>query len=572
MGDNPKNRDETEGSGHSGVEWFPAIFIGVVALISYYLTSAPTVTWIHDSQDSGELAAAAACFGIPHPTGYPLYMLLGGILIRLFGWVDPGRVMVLISVVSGAVAICVMARVGGLASRWAWGSERLTAWQAGWVGALGSGFILVNPIFWGQSVVCEVYAFAMLLQALMWLALVKYLQSVEAKDEKGSQRRFILIGFTVGLIAAHHLVGLAILIAVLITVIFKPPSKVLEYIPLFLIAMLPGLLLYLYLPVASSMNPEVDWGNPETIGNFVDHVTGSQYSGRISGGGVSTQESHEARRFQHQVIKLTTRLAAAGIFLLVAAFIRLVGIRGGSAGKVLLIGIIPFAIVIVFHSAMYEVSDNYIFLYPLVVAVPLFLSVGISQIALLLGKIHKSLFWVVFIFLIWMVASSFEEDRTRFNVSEPLTNSSATFSVREIANFPQDAVVIVSSDGHYGSLIYTSVCGLNSPGTGERIRPRPDLLILPLFRIHSKWFHENLTDRGIVTDSEALESLSGMGYYDSLVGFIELMTPERRVFVDSAHDRARLMDYGFDVETIPRSVFFEVKKADDMLQSPRIID
>src|SRR4030095_1268407 len=55
---------------------------GIVFLVCFYvylLTLAPTVWFI----DSGELSAVASTLGIAHPTGYPLFILIGFIFTKL---------------------------------------------------------------------------------------------------------------------------------------------------------------------------------------------------------------------------------------------------------------------------------------------------------------------------------------------------------------------------------------------------------------------------------------------------------------------------------------------------------
>ncbi|HET7153479.1 MAG TPA: DUF2723 domain-containing protein, partial [Candidatus Kapabacteria bacterium] len=56
-----------------------AIGVSVVAFIVYLLTLAPNVVFI----DSGELATVAATLGIAHPTGYPLFSLVGYLFTHL---------------------------------------------------------------------------------------------------------------------------------------------------------------------------------------------------------------------------------------------------------------------------------------------------------------------------------------------------------------------------------------------------------------------------------------------------------------------------------------------------------
>ena len=55
------------------VKKYLALIISTVALIIYVITLAPSVVQI----DSGELAAVQITLGIAHPTGYPLYTILG---------------------------------------------------------------------------------------------------------------------------------------------------------------------------------------------------------------------------------------------------------------------------------------------------------------------------------------------------------------------------------------------------------------------------------------------------------------------------------------------------------------
>ncbi len=56
-------------------------FLPVVLFLSlltvYGMTLAPGLTWANSGADGGDLITAAATGGVPHPTGYPVYLLLG---------------------------------------------------------------------------------------------------------------------------------------------------------------------------------------------------------------------------------------------------------------------------------------------------------------------------------------------------------------------------------------------------------------------------------------------------------------------------------------------------------------
>jgi hypothetical protein len=64
--------------------WSEAVAVACAVTALYASGACPTIY----VGDSGELATAAATLGIPHPPGYPLYVLLGRLWIRLI-WGAP---------------------------------------------------------------------------------------------------------------------------------------------------------------------------------------------------------------------------------------------------------------------------------------------------------------------------------------------------------------------------------------------------------------------------------------------------------------------------------------------------
>ena len=62
-----------------------ALGVAVMAFTLYALTLAPGLTWRNSASDGGDLLTAAFTWGIPHPTGYPTYL----ILLRGFSTVIP---------------------------------------------------------------------------------------------------------------------------------------------------------------------------------------------------------------------------------------------------------------------------------------------------------------------------------------------------------------------------------------------------------------------------------------------------------------------------------------------------
>ena len=61
------------------LEYILASSVAGFSFIVYIVTLCPTVNFI----DSGELVTACATMGIAHPTGYPLFTLIGWIVAHL---------------------------------------------------------------------------------------------------------------------------------------------------------------------------------------------------------------------------------------------------------------------------------------------------------------------------------------------------------------------------------------------------------------------------------------------------------------------------------------------------------
>lgn len=143
------------------------------ALLAVYLTTMPpSLTWAHHGADGGDLATAVVRGSIPHPPGFPTYLVLGEAFDRL-PWRDPAWRLSLMSAVLAAGA-------GGLSALAVWGlvqrsfaESRRSAFACV---TLVSGLVLgLSPLFWSQALIVEVYApaafFAALVMALaLWRA------------------------------------------------------------------------------------------------------------------------------------------------------------------------------------------------------------------------------------------------------------------------------------------------------------------------------------------------------------------------------------------------------------------
>ena len=209
--------------------------------------------------DSGELVTAVATLGIPHPSGYPLYVLLG----KAFTLAIPfGSIAFRMSLFSAVCAALSCAVAYALAR--AWSLRRDAAF-------LAAGLLAFSPSFWSQANIQRVYSLNALFVVTATLAATRWL--------RGRRDSQLAVAFLLcGLGAANHTfmalyaVALGVYVtAVDLRVLVEPASfarRALTVFGPFFVGLLP----YAYLPLRSRMNPRLDWGDPETFAGFRDVV------------------------------------------------------------------------------------------------------------------------------------------------------------------------------------------------------------------------------------------------------------------------------------------------------------
>ena len=90
--------------------------LGIAALALYVATAAPTVVTVFD--DSLEFQVVLPTLGIAHPTGYPLYTLLGWLSTRLLPFGDAAYRANLFSALTASLTVVLLYR--GCSRRHCW--------------------------------------------------------------------------------------------------------------------------------------------------------------------------------------------------------------------------------------------------------------------------------------------------------------------------------------------------------------------------------------------------------------------------------------------------------------------
>jgi hypothetical protein len=166
-----------------------ALMAATASLLIFAGTLASDLSWQSFGGDGGELVTASMTLGIPHPPGYPLYILLG----RLFAFLPIGSIAArysLFSAVAGSFAVGFVVLNLSKRNRLAPGSP---------LGLVAAGIALaLTPLVWSQAIIAEVYALNLALLAFFLWTIVQ-------------RKSFWLIGLAFGLCITGHLSALMLL-------------------------------------------------------------------------------------------------------------------------------------------------------------------------------------------------------------------------------------------------------------------------------------------------------------------------------------------------------------------------
>lgn len=374
--------------------FFEGTIAGASALLAfglYWRTLAPGLL----GGDSGEFQFAAWVGGFAHPTGYPLYLLLGRLWTHLLPLGDPAWRMNLFSAFWGATTVGLFY---GLARQVLEPVARPAGPWAGRAAALSAAALCaVTPTFWSQAVIAEVYTLnAALLMALLW-ALTRW-----AATKRTSW--LYAAAFLFGLGLAHHRTTLLWLPAIVLFgwwvgrrgLTSRSPSLkgqgedispplagetvggegVLNREKALLLALLVGLplLLYAYIPLTAPRAPylHVQVGPEQTlelytptVAGFFEYVTGRTFESEFRPlGDALARAPAEARR-------LAVELTWPGILL---GLIGLGWLARRGRPFLALTGL-GFVILFVFNL-FYGIGDIAVYYIPLYLIGSLWIAVG----------------------------------------------------------------------------------------------------------------------------------------------------------------------------------------------------
>ncbi len=376
---------------------------GAAAFLLYWLTLAPGLTWSHFGADGGELLAAATTNGVPHPPGYPLYMLLLQGWLWLAGWLFPASdiawrgnlLSALLAAASVGLSVPLMARLlarlaardpraeagerGG--ARWLWACAGSLAWGA-------------SQQLWSQALITEVYA----LHALIIVLLLRLLFAPEPAAPNGDSQRTVSqqtvslqtmsqqtaslqhvwwLALPIGLGLAHHVTIVLLLPAVLYYVRAQHGWRALPVLlGAAVVGALGALLLHTRTPLVaggwSLMPSPINWGYPDNPDGLWWLLSGSAYRSYL----FDFSRAQILEQVSEWAFALTRQFSPLGLAIALLGFAHLdaVSPRLRNFG---LLWVLPIS----FYSIIYYTRDSEIYLLPVVWLLAFWLAVGLTNLS-----------------------------------------------------------------------------------------------------------------------------------------------------------------------------------------------
>lgn len=293
-----------------------AAITSIIVFLIYFSTMAPSVLQI----DTGELAAAQALPGIAHPTGYPLFTMLGWLFSLLPLPVSTIYQLNLFATLTTTVGIYFfiksldyllnnfalfekITKSGKSKKAKSGKNKEINVDERSFpdllipvLSIIGGLTLAFGKTVWFQSTSVEVYSLHLALISAAFYTLLRAfggkvmrsqsheVQTAELTNNKQSQKSqvfdWLVFAAVLALAFSNHMTTLLIIpaTAYLFFVKFKFEKTGFITLAKMLALFFPLLILiYAYLPIRAGMNPEIIWGNPIDLEKILRHVSGKQY-------------------------------------------------------------------------------------------------------------------------------------------------------------------------------------------------------------------------------------------------------------------------------------------------------
>ncbi|MBS1266574.1 MAG: hypothetical protein MAG795_00541 [Candidatus Woesearchaeota archaeon] len=452
------------------IPWFVIpVIVFVFTLLIYLKTMSSSVFW----GDSGELTAAVCSMGVAQWPGYPLYIIVG----KLFSLIPLGSIasrLNFMSVFFGASAVAVVYLI----------VKELADIKTSLLAAI---VFATSYTFWSQATIAEVYTLSVFLMCLSIYRIIRWSKSKKDKD-------LFIFCLIYGMAVMHHISNINLAPAFIVFILWNRRVNLKLIATMFLLFMIP-FSLYLYLPISSSFDPAIDWGNPENIGNFIDQVGDKDNHWRFYSLPAS-QIGHQFRLFFVFLLRqfpLLIGLSLLGVYYLWGFDKKMLVLFG----LILVVNIVQFVNYYTYDLVVHFLPSYFIFA----------LLIGFGGLVLLNSLKQTRYAWILIgllillkVFIVYPKAVQIDSyNRIMENeYNTPLVyhllypqnlDKSRFYQTELFAEYafslPDNSTLLCEYDDQCFVLWYYQIC------EGKR----PDMKVVYRDLLELKWYNENLNDR-----------------------------------------------------------------------------
>lgn len=492
----------------------------------YYVTMSPGLYWI----DSAMYLSAVKEFGIAYTPGYPIYVIIAKLwsFLPIPGMDFSKQVNFLTSIFASLSCGVLYLTILELFKNGFSFFKKNPSVQLNVNKPEQKIFspkmeiiiaVLISLVFgfsyslWFQAAYAEVYSLDVFLFGLsIYFAVLLTNEGVPDKILTDKQKK-LWIGIVVayGLSFANHPMTVALIPAMIwFAWQFKYPFKKNKnfFKLLAVIFLLSGFLPYIYMPIRSAQNPDRDWGNVETAGNFIRHVTSVVWMSDAAEFGSNKNILSTFYKsfplFYRNFYSFGLILAAIGVYFVRKSSKDLFKFFLLAGGTAIFLGL-------AFTSGEYEswlIPGHYV--------IALFLSAGVFYIS----SEWKVSVKILITILLFSIASSIEYNWYSLDRSRDYFPAEVGHNI--LKNVEDDAILLSESGPVTASVVYNQ----------QVLQEKPKVILIQAANMWLNWARENLKkyekERGLVLPDMNMEIKDdgrnkGQQYYELNTKYLEAL-------------------------------------------------
>ncbi len=363
-----------------------AVTVAAASLLVYLRTLAPGLV----NADGGEFQFAAWNFAFVHPTGYPLFLILGGLFQHLVPFGDPAYRLNLLTALTASLAVAVLYLA----------VKQLTG---KWVAAAASALMFaLTRTFWRDAGAAEVYDLNAFFLALLFLLALRW-------QAAPVMRRFCVFSFVYGLALTHHrtvilwMPAFALFFIVLALQLHRSQVlslrdlenltrtysklgwRIFRLVSVAILLFMVPFLLYLYIPLRAPLSPYAVLSlapDRELVlydnswNGLAQYIVGSSFRHELG------WDATSAARLGMLPQLFVGEFGAVGLVLGIAGLVMMLA-RRDWARLALLIG---GTLATVFFASLYHIGDINHYYVPAYLAWTFWIGVGLAQLISILDR------------------------------------------------------------------------------------------------------------------------------------------------------------------------------------------